>query len=91
MPQSSAVVSEVLFASIKKRDQRLVPFEAAKISSAILKAGRASGQFEEPEARRLMVRVLTLAQNLFGPEPPTVEDVQDLVEEVLLSSPHKKA
>ncbi|MDR9501433.1 MAG: ribonucleoside triphosphate reductase [Desulfurivibrionaceae bacterium] len=91
MPQSSAVASEVLFTSIKKRDQRLVPFEAAKISSAILKAGKASGQFEEPEARRLMVRVLTLAQNLFGPEPPTVEDVQDLVEEVLLSSPHKKA
>lgn len=90
MPQSSVVVSEVLFASIKKRDQRLVPFEATKISKAILKAGRASGEFEEPEARRLMVRVLTLAQNLFGPEPPTVEDIQDLVEEVLLSSPYKK-
>jgi ribonucleoside-triphosphate reductase len=90
MPQSSVVVSEVLFASIKKRDHRLVPFEATKISKAILKAGRASGEFEEPEARRLMIRVLTLAQNLFGPEPPNVEDIQDLVEEVLLSSPYKK-
>ena len=90
MPQSSVVVSEVLFASIKKRDHRLVPFEATKISKAILKAGRASGEFEEPEARRLMIRILTLAQNLFGPEPPNVEDIQDLVEEVLLSSPYKK-
>lgn len=90
MPQSSVVVSEALFASIKKRDQRLVPFEATKISKAILKAGRASGEFEEPEARRLTIRVLTLAQNLFGPEPPNVEDIQDLVEEVLLSSPYKK-
>ena len=90
MPHSSVVVSGSPFTTIKKRDQRQVLFEADKISNAILKAGKATGDFAEPEARRLTVRVLTLAQTLFGPEPPDVEDIQDLVEEVLLSSPYKK-
>ena len=90
MPHSPVVASGTPFTTIKKRDQRQVPFEADKISNAILKAGRATGDFAEPEARRLTVRVLTLAQTLFGPEPPDVEDIQDLVEEVLLSSPYKK-
>jgi len=78
------------FATIRKRDQRVEPFDAAKITRAILKAGRASGEFGEHEARRLTIRVLTVAQAMFGAEPPGVEDIQDLVEEVLLASPHKK-
>jgi ribonucleoside-triphosphate reductase len=77
-----------LFESIRKRDQRHEPFDASKITKAILKAGRASGEFEEAEARRLTIRVLTTAQVVFA-GPPTVEEIQDLVEEVLLASPYK--
>ena len=77
-----------LFETIRKRDQRHEPFDASKITKAILKAGRASGEFDETEARRLTIRVLTTAQFVFE-GPPTVEEIQDLVEEVLLASPYK--
>jgi ribonucleoside-triphosphate reductase len=77
-----------LFESIRKRDQRHEPFDASKITKAILKAGRASGEFDETEARRLTIRVLTTAQFVFE-GVPTVEEIQDLVEEVLLASPYK--
>ncbi len=79
-----------VFDRIAKRDGRIVPFEHSKITAAILKAGRATGEFEEAEARRLSIRVLTLAQTVFGEDIPSVEAIQDLVEEVLLASPFKK-
>jgi ribonucleoside-triphosphate reductase len=75
---------------IRKRDQRLVPFESSKITSAILKAGRATGEFTEDTARLLTIRVLGLAQTVFLDIVPTVEEIQDIVEEVLLASPFKK-
>ena len=79
------------FAYIVKRDGRRVVFEADKITKAILKAGRATGEFGETEAKRLTVRVLNLIQAIYSGENglPGVEDVQDLVEEVLLASPFK--
>lgn len=86
----SAISPTRLFPAIRKRDQRDEPFDAGKITNAILKAGRATGEFDKPEARRLTVRVLSLAQVVFESVPPTVEEIQDLVEEVLLASPYKK-
>lgn len=78
------------FDKIVKRDGRIVPFDPQKITIAILRAGRATGEFGEAEARRLTIRVLTLAQTVFVNTLPTVEEVQDLVEEVLLASPFKR-
>jgi ribonucleoside-triphosphate reductase len=80
----------VAFQRIRKRNGNLVPFVAQKITAAILKAGQASGEFDETEARRLTIRVLSLAQAAIDHEIPEVEEIQDLVEEVLLASPHKK-
>jgi ribonucleoside-triphosphate reductase len=88
-PHQSAITPDQLFDTIRKRDQRLEGFNAAKITNAILKAGRAAGEFDEAEARRLTMRVLTTAQVMFD-GPPAVEEIQDLVEEVLLASPYKK-
>ena len=91
-----------LFTSILKRDRRQVPFQAEKITNAIHKAGQVTGEIGRPEARRLTMQVLAIAQNLFSGEEaagaarpegaavPSVEEIQDLVEEVLLSSPYKK-
>jgi ribonucleoside-triphosphate reductase len=87
-PQS-ATAPDQLFDTIQKRDKRLEPFDAGKITSAILKAGRAAGEFDQAEARRLTIRVLTTAQVMFD-GPPAVEELQDLVEEVLLASQYKK-
>jgi ribonucleoside-triphosphate reductase len=47
--------------SIKKRDGRVVAFDSSKITAAIAKAGNATAEFEEKDARKLTLRVLTLA------------------------------
>ena len=72
---------------IKKRDGRVVEFDSSKITAAIAKAGKATGEFQEREAKKMTLRVLTLAHEMrMGPEPE-VEEVQDIVEHVLLDSP----
>jgi anaerobic ribonucleoside-triphosphate reductase len=76
--------------SIRKRDGRAEPFDAAKITSAIRRAGEATGEFGPEEARHLTVRVVSLLQALGDALPVTVENVQDVVEEVLLSSPYRR-
>ena len=79
-----------VFEQIKKRDGRIVEFDSSKITGAIAKAGKASGEFGEREARKLTMRVLTLAHELRLGSMPDVEEVQDIVERVLLDSPFYK-
>jgi len=74
---------------IRKRDGRYVKFNAEKITSAIEKAGAVTGEFGDKTARKLTIRVLSLAEKVFGDKIMGVEDVQDIVEEVLLSSPYR--
>ena len=76
-----------MFKSIQKRDGRVVEFNSSKITSAIAKAGKATGEFEEREARKLTLKVLTLARDLKLDPSPEVEEIQDIVERVLLDSP----
>lgn len=91
LPQQAVSITEYIgLTRIRKRDQRLVPFESSKITSAILKAGSATGAFKEDTARRLTIRVISLAQTVFLDTVPTVEEIQDMVEEVLLASPFKR-
>jgi ribonucleoside-triphosphate reductase len=78
------------FNTILKRNGTPAPFDAGKITAAILRAGRATEEFGEETARRLTVRVLNLAQMVAPNDVPTVEQIQDIVEEVLLSSPFKQ-
>lgn len=75
---------------IKKRDGRLVKFKAEKITNAIAKAGVATGEFNLLEARKLTIKVLNLAEKLFDSRVPSVEEIQDIVEEVLLLSSYRK-
>lgn len=75
---------------IKKRDGRLVNFNAEKITNAINKAGMATGEFDFAIAKKLTIRVLNLAEKLFDNKIMTVEEIQDIVEEVLLSSPYRR-
>jgi len=80
----------LLLEEIKKRDGRVVEFDSTKITVAILKAGEATGEFGEKEARKLTLRTLTLAQELRLGLVPEVEEIQDIVERVLLDSPFYK-
>ena len=79
-----------MFSSIVKRDGRVVEFNPSKITDAIAKAGKATGEFGYETAKRLTIRVLDLAYRLIGDRNPTVEEIQDIVEEVLLNSTFKK-
>jgi len=84
------VTTNGAFGQIRKRDGRLVDFDSDKITRAILNAGMATGEFAEPTARQLTMRTLAVAQSATAMAPPTVEQIQDIVEEVLLASPFKK-
>ncbi|MEE8431362.1 MAG: ribonucleoside triphosphate reductase [Candidatus Desulfatibia sp.] len=79
-----------MFQEIKKRHGKVVEFDSSKITTAISKAGKATGEFEERDARKLTLRVLTLAHELRLGPIPEVEGIQDIVERVLLDSPFYK-
>lgn len=79
-----------MFEKIKKRDGRVADFDSSKISDAISKAGQATGEFDDREAKKLTLKVMTLARDLRLGSCPDVEEIQDIVERVLLDSPFYK-
>lgn len=79
-----------MFENIRKRDGRIVPFDAERITSAIAKAGQATGEFDRETAKKLTIKVLSLAQEIIKDDIPSVEQIQDIVEEVLITSPYLK-
>jgi ribonucleoside-triphosphate reductase len=86
----ASVNANPVFETVYKRDGRLVAFDSHKITKAIENAGAATGEFGKDAAQRLTTRVLAVAQSALGDAPPTVEQIQDIVEEVLLASPFKR-
>jgi ribonucleoside-triphosphate reductase (formate) len=78
-----------VFETIEKRDGRVVPFDAERIIAAIARAGVVTGEIDAAEARRLCQRVLAIAGATFDGRP-TVERIQDVVEDVLLASPYRR-
>jgi ribonucleoside-triphosphate reductase len=84
------VYTTEIFTKIVKRNGAEVDFEPQKITEAIAKAGQATGEFTEEVAQRLTIRVFNLALQVYAKRLPTVEGLQDIVEEVLLTSPYKK-
>ncbi|MEA1967203.1 MAG: ribonucleoside triphosphate reductase [Thermodesulfobacteriota bacterium] len=79
-----------MFEKIKKRDGRIATFDSSKISDAILKAGKETNEFDEREAKKLTLKVITLARDLRLGSCPEVEELQDIVERILLDSPFYK-
>lgn len=70
--------------NIRKRDGRLVPFEVDKIAGAIYKAFEASGGKYELKMALEMAQLVEEKLEAKNSELPTVELVQDTVEEVLI-------
>lgn len=81
--------SEVL-TKIIKRNEQTVDFDPRKITLAIQKSGEVTGEFGPDMAQKLTMRVVNIAQQMFTDRFPTVEELQDIVEEVLISSPYQK-
>ena len=80
-----------VFDCIVKRDGKQEKFNSQKIQQAILKAGQATNEFDDKIASKLTVKVLSIAQETITDGHPTVEQIQDIVEEVLLNSPYKSS
>lgn len=78
-----------MYSKIKKRDGRVVAFHERKIMSAIERAGLETGEFAEVEASRLTKKVIARAEKEIAVKVPSVEQIQDIVEEVLLDSRYK--
>ena len=77
--------------SIIKRNGHTADFDPQKICAAILRAGQATEEFSEAEARNLTIRAINIAQQLFMDHNPSVEEIQDIVEDVLITSPYRKS
>ena len=71
--------------SIIKRDGTTAFFDSEKINLAILRAGQVTKEFDENEAGLLTVQVLKVLGYQSGHEP-NIERIQDIVEQVLISS-----
>ena len=69
---------------IAKRDGVLVPLRQGKITEAIYKAFKETGEGGIREARVVSQNVIKLLNKNFVDAPPTVEEVQDRVEKALI-------
>ncbi|MFA5386705.1 MAG: ribonucleoside triphosphate reductase [Candidatus Paceibacterota bacterium] len=73
------------FEQIKKRTGQVFPFDQGKITNAISKALTVTGQGNHKEAQKLSNKVLKIMGRRFKKdEVPTIEQIQDIVEEVLI-------
>lgn len=79
-----------MFKKIKKRDGKIVNFNVEKIADAIAKAGLATEEFKPEKAAKLADKVLKRAEEKITTRTPSVEQIQDIVEEVLMESSYKK-
>lgn len=80
--------------NVLKRDGKLVSFDAKKIQAAIEKAAVITKEFDSEIAEKLTTQVINLVTELMDKKDtnlktPTIEEIQDAVEEVLLSSGYK--
>lgn len=75
---------------IIKRDGRKVPFNIEKIANAIFKAAQSCGGSDFNEAMDTAVEVCGFYEKHNGNKVPTVEEIQDLVEKVLIENGHAK-
>ncbi|MFH1786724.1 MAG: vitamin B12-dependent ribonucleotide reductase [archaeon] len=75
---------------IQKRDGRIVDFEQQKITNAIFKAAQSVGGEDITRAEELSDKVVGILDKRFEKKMPTVEEIQDAVEKVLIEEGHAK-
>ena len=77
-----------MITNIIKRDGRVVPFNIKKITEAVFKAAYSVGGTDEGEAENVANEVVKFYEKYHGDKTPTVEEIQDIVEKVLIESGH---
>jgi len=74
---------------VRKRDGKLEPFDQERITNAIWKAAKAVGGKDREQAKRISDQVVAELRNRFGEDGcPTVEEIQDIVEKMLIENGH---
>ncbi len=77
--------------NVIRRDGQLVSFDASKIVKAIEKAGQATGEFGLDEAWLLANQVVKVLKHRFAHgTAPQIEQIQDVVEQCLISANYYK-
>ena len=71
-----------------KRSGEQAPFDSGKIHSAIERAGKATAEFDRPEADLLAIQAIKVISHRFIDQAPHIEQIQDVVEQVLISANH---
>lgn len=75
---------------IQKRNGDIVDFDVKKIENAIFAAAKSVGGDNRETAERLSKIVVNILTEAHGASIPTVEDIQDIVEKVLIEEGHAK-
>ena len=88
--RSAEAEDEPKITKIRKRDGRIVPFDKNKMSTAIFKAANSVGGKDRALADRLAERVARQLEERYSGKVPTVEEIQDMVEKVLVEDGHYK-
>lgn len=79
------------FTSVAKRNGTVVPFDGRKIQAAIARAGEATGEFDAAAAEGLTADVIKVLSHRYAGQTPQIEQIQDVVEQALISADHIKA
>ena len=79
-----------MITQIRKRDDRLVPFNEAKITDAIFKAAQSVGGEDRTTAMEVTLDVIKEMRRYPETHIFTVEEVQDTVEKMLIEKGHAK-
>ncbi|OIO52861.1 ribonucleoside triphosphate reductase [Candidatus Peregrinibacteria bacterium CG08_land_8_20_14_0_20_41_10] len=76
---------------LRKRDGRIVSFDENKVTEAVWKAVQATGEGEKKIAEKVSRHIVTVLEVLYRDNLiPTVEDIQDLVERILIEDGYTK-
>ena len=76
---------------VRKRDGRLEPFDPTKIETVVFAAAKAVGGEDIEKAREITRQSISFLEVLYkGERVPTVENIQDLVEKILIENGHAK-
>ena len=79
-----------MITTIIKRDGRTAIYDRQKIAEAIFKAASSLGGTNYDTSVRLAIEVENYLEGLLGEQTPTVEQIQDAVEKVLIESGHAR-
>ncbi len=86
MAETPSMISKIV-----KRNGTVVPYDRDRITTAIFKAAASVGGSDRAKAEELSIKVERAVAGTYGEHSiPTVEDIQDLVEQTLIEEGHAR-